>query len=382
MVWFYFLERLQRLDETIRTQIAEKQKIICDMFKVPDEHFNAIADIAGQPEASKVNFTIGHRLDSLGLARQYLLSICFRSQDPTETMLAAFAQVQSLTEALNEYINVPLRHDLTSMPATALCDDCHRTRELQTPFGNSNSSRSSTTVTTVVRNTDEPPSDATSLMQDDDGYCEIDEIRMPMPYRVSKKQSKKSSKRSSSSEAAATGASDDAAESESKATTDNTDDTFPNADDAIDKANATTSDDPQPSLGSSENNHEHVATTPVANDVNEHTSTPQLNATKDETSNANAFDGNLVENPDEHIEINDAYDTVSQRNADDAKANAKADADALIERVDCASESCPRKNSVLPSLPLIPCHLITTYVSALNQHISLLLVSKAIATFS
>lgn len=51
---FICIERLQRLNETIRMLIAEKQKIVCDMFKVPDEHFNAIADIAGQPEASKV----------------------------------------------------------------------------------------------------------------------------------------------------------------------------------------------------------------------------------------------------------------------------------------------------------------------------------------
>lgn len=48
------LERLQRLDEAIRVKIAEKQKIVCDLFKVPNEHFAAIADIAGQPEASKV----------------------------------------------------------------------------------------------------------------------------------------------------------------------------------------------------------------------------------------------------------------------------------------------------------------------------------------
>lgn len=50
----FVLERLQRLDEAIRVKIAEKQKIVCDLFKVPNEHFAAIADIAGQPEASKV----------------------------------------------------------------------------------------------------------------------------------------------------------------------------------------------------------------------------------------------------------------------------------------------------------------------------------------
>lgn len=47
-------ERLKRLDESIRSTLAEKQKIVCDIFKVPNEHFTAIADIAGQPEAPKV----------------------------------------------------------------------------------------------------------------------------------------------------------------------------------------------------------------------------------------------------------------------------------------------------------------------------------------
>lgn len=48
-------ERLRRLDESIRITLAEKQKIVCDIFRVPNEHFSAIADIAGQPEAPKVN---------------------------------------------------------------------------------------------------------------------------------------------------------------------------------------------------------------------------------------------------------------------------------------------------------------------------------------
>lgn len=48
-------ERLRRLDDSIRSTLAEKQKIICDIFKVPNEHFLAIADIAGQPEAPKVS---------------------------------------------------------------------------------------------------------------------------------------------------------------------------------------------------------------------------------------------------------------------------------------------------------------------------------------
>lgn len=50
----FYIERLRRLDEAIRIKMAEKQKVICDMYRVPNEHFSEIADIAGQPEAPKV----------------------------------------------------------------------------------------------------------------------------------------------------------------------------------------------------------------------------------------------------------------------------------------------------------------------------------------
>lgn len=50
------LERLKRLDESLRQMLAEKQKIVCDILKVPNEHFVEIADIVGQPEAPKVIF--------------------------------------------------------------------------------------------------------------------------------------------------------------------------------------------------------------------------------------------------------------------------------------------------------------------------------------
>lgn len=51
---FSITERLRRLDESIRSTLAEKQKIVCDIFRIPNEHFSAIADIAGLPEAPKV----------------------------------------------------------------------------------------------------------------------------------------------------------------------------------------------------------------------------------------------------------------------------------------------------------------------------------------
>lgn len=51
---FTYTEQLRRLDESIRLTLAEKQRVVCDMFRVPNEHFMAIADIVGQPEAPKV----------------------------------------------------------------------------------------------------------------------------------------------------------------------------------------------------------------------------------------------------------------------------------------------------------------------------------------
>lgn len=51
----FHIEQLRRLDEAIRFKLAEKQKVICDMYRVPNEHFSEIVDIASQPEAPKVN---------------------------------------------------------------------------------------------------------------------------------------------------------------------------------------------------------------------------------------------------------------------------------------------------------------------------------------
>lgn len=44
-------ELLRRLGATIRESVHEMERIICDMNRVPVEHFEEIADIAGQPEA-------------------------------------------------------------------------------------------------------------------------------------------------------------------------------------------------------------------------------------------------------------------------------------------------------------------------------------------
>uniref|UniRef100_A0A034V4R1 Rho guanine nucleotide exchange factor 1 n=1 Tax=Bactrocera dorsalis TaxID=27457 RepID=A0A034V4R1_BACDO len=209
-------ERLRRLDVSIRDGLLEKQKIICDMFRLPVEHFHEIVDIAAMPEAPK---------------------------DSADIALAAYAQVQSLTEVLNEYMHVTPEQEISAV-STAVCDQCHEKQQQhhhhhsQRPLtaASSNSSSTSTmnstgssTTTQIAANgsvsaADIPPplpppnkqiaqqqtptaKTATSVRtvlqnalmdedihEDDDGYCEIDELRLPaLPPTLASKTPKSSS---------------------------------------------------------------------------------------------------------------------------------------------------------------------------------------------
>lgn len=51
-------EKLRRIDDLITSKLAEKQQIICNMFRVPMEDFNTIVDIASQPEAPQVSVCV------------------------------------------------------------------------------------------------------------------------------------------------------------------------------------------------------------------------------------------------------------------------------------------------------------------------------------
>lgn len=143
-------EKLSRLDGEFRSVLQRKQEIVCDMFKVPVEHFQAIADIAGQPEAAK---------------------------DPQDLLLAAFAQIQTLNELLGEHICQPGRLNVyreVAAVSNSFCDSCYKAREaLNNDRNNVVSSMVSSTST----------SEATAIavratpIEDEDGYCEIEEIR-------------------------------------------------------------------------------------------------------------------------------------------------------------------------------------------------------------
>ncbi|XP_055694236.1 uncharacterized protein LOC129796382 isoform X3 [Lutzomyia longipalpis] len=145
-------ERLRRLDESIKGMLVEKQQIVCDMFRMPSEHFSAITDIAGQPEAPKIA----------------------SFQDPSDLVLAAFAQVQSLTEALNDYTRVSQIQEISAV-SMALCDDCHRTR-----------AAGRQTHHPVLQRED-------SVHEDEDGYCEIVELQTIGPPARCEQQIKRRS---------------------------------------------------------------------------------------------------------------------------------------------------------------------------------------------
>uniref|UniRef100_A0A182KFL7 Uncharacterized protein n=1 Tax=Anopheles christyi TaxID=43041 RepID=A0A182KFL7_9DIPT len=184
-------EQLRRYDQLIQKTLASKQRVVCDMFKVPDEHFQAIADIAAQPEAPK---------------------------EPTDIVLAAFAYGQSLMEILSEYMRVTESQQISAV-STSVCDECSvlpgRTQKNHIPSptakesieptvptigGGPVPSAASATVATAsataanpaatpatfYNSSQQPPvpigivaaqDQNVSITEDEDGYCEIDEVR-------------------------------------------------------------------------------------------------------------------------------------------------------------------------------------------------------------
>ncbi|XP_031622413.1 uncharacterized protein LOC116340198 isoform X2 [Contarinia nasturtii] len=362
-------ERLRRLDESIRLTLSEKQKIVCDIFRVPNEHFSAIADIAGQPEAPK---------------------------EPSDLLLAAFAQVQSLTEALNEYIKIPqIQPTEMLVNSTSLCDDCFKNAEKQCeeqqtktvsvplapmpplPQSQNNStscSNNSQSASTVINNklTESTTSiDAVSILPDDDGYCEIDEIRLPA---ITKSPSIKINdpRRQSAAAPLPPEAID---ETTSNKKTDSLNDTqAPPPPPPPNKTSANGS--------GTKSKHNNQDTT-----INEQISNASSNSAST-TTNTNTIVLNKASGSDtEHIEVNYAYDSLTQPLAElnlnseaQAKlnngANAIISSSKILKTTTCDSFCLPPETNIVGlqhSVPSIPCHLISAYVASLNLHISQLL---------
>lgn len=130
-------ELLRRLGATIRESVHEMERIICDMNRVPVEHFEEIADIAGQPEAP---------------------------QELADLALASFAQTNYLIDCVqhamsaDEIVKIQHAPQLTNVVGDfpELCDNCFKHDHV------------------VVAD-----ADASVLVEDDAGeglYCEIDNL--------------------------------------------------------------------------------------------------------------------------------------------------------------------------------------------------------------
>lgn len=141
-------ERLKRLDHELRAALLQKQEIVCDMFNVPYNDFQVIVDIAGQTEAPK---------------------------EPTELLLAAFAQIQTLTEIVSDHMNVTNGMREIAARSNSLCDTCYHNQVAMK--NDRNNSTSSTSVAVAAAATATNINEVVRAMEDEDGYCEIEDIR-------------------------------------------------------------------------------------------------------------------------------------------------------------------------------------------------------------
>lgn len=135
-------ESLRRHGQQIEDAVVEMERIICDINRVPPEHFAEIADIAAQPEAAS---------DLAGLA------------------MAAFAQSKFLVESLR----TAMLNNLNSAPPSsfggpALCDNCAVPSEFRSRSASEPLAPSSTVGGMEV---DEGETDGDNL------YCEIEPIK-------------------------------------------------------------------------------------------------------------------------------------------------------------------------------------------------------------
>lgn len=136
-------ESLRRHGQQIEDAVIEMERIICDINRVPPEHFAEIADIAAQPEAAS---------DLAGLA------------------MAAFAQTKFLVES----VRTAMLNSLNSAPPSsfggpALCDNCAVPSEFRSRSASEPLAPSSATGGMEV--------DGDAEADSDNLYCEIEPIK-------------------------------------------------------------------------------------------------------------------------------------------------------------------------------------------------------------
>lgn len=311
--------------------------------------------------------------------------------------MAAFAQVQSLTETLSEYIRVSTHQEISAV-STSLCDECHKHNQQQiirasrssqsnisstitnspsastiganaSPLSTATTSINTATFATVVRNNSAGLQAAASavttaaaatcsaalpgasdrvdaVLVDDDGYCEIDELRLPTVL------------------VGAMLATSVVAQTVGNAAANNaTPTTTPEL-----KRQSTISADSIPEETEHEIHAELIAASTVTGDVDEGCCDELVNY-------AMVADGG-------HVEINDTYDTTSEQIseciADDSESAACEKPQVATPMMSNCFESACSANRLAHATslaPAVPCHLITNYVNALSLQISQLLVS-------
>lgn len=135
-------ESLRRHGEQIQVSVTEMERIICDINRVPPEHFAAIADIAAQPEAAS---------------------------DLADLAIAAFAQSKFLVESLKSAMVNGMNSALSSsFGGPALCDNCaapeFRSRSASEPLAPSSTAGTMET-------------DGDAETDGDNLYCEIEPLK-------------------------------------------------------------------------------------------------------------------------------------------------------------------------------------------------------------
>lgn len=252
--------------------------------------------------------------------------------------------------------------------SASLCDDCFKTAEKECreqqnkPIAvlqcNSNivSNNSQSPSTSIVINNKLPESTTSieaAILPDDDGYCEIDEIRLPS---ITKSPSIRiNDPRRQSAPAPLP----------------------PETKDCDDSSNKTDSLTETASIKS-----------PTGSDVkkNNHDTSTSIEqtsiASRNSTSIASTSTNTTVSNKaviSEHIEVNQAYESLSQPlaelnlNDDDNTTlnNGAAKMKTTCDNLHLLDYSFAGTQIAVPS---VPCHLISAYVASLNLHISQLLV--------
>lgn len=136
-------ESLRRHGEQIQVSVTEMERIICDINRVPPEHFAAIADIAAQPEAAS---------------------------DLADLAIAAFAQSKFLVESLKSaMVNGVNSAPPSSFGGPALCDNCAAPSEFRSRSASEPLAPSNTAVTMET--------DGDAETDGDNLYCEIEPLK-------------------------------------------------------------------------------------------------------------------------------------------------------------------------------------------------------------